>query len=288
MNIDILNKNADNSFIKGYKKITSTENIIDKILNLLKKSNKYEETSNLLIQAGNIYKVQKSWVKAGEAYKYAGDANIKINNDLRAIDNYYNSAHCYKKNGKSNINYLKMKEKVIELLLLNKNYLNIAINYEELSEFYEENGKIDSSIECLRKANQYYNLLSDEKSNKYSIYRTYSKLGLLLAQNEKYEEAINIFEKIAIEIFSNKTNEQNEYFFKSYLCKICIKDFSEIKNITDEFKKSLENKFIKDIKNSINDSILYNKILLNYDSKIYFDSWTSMMLFKIKLINFKV
>lgn len=62
-----------------------------------KSSDRIDESIEYYSRAGNLFKMAKNWLQAGNAFVDAADLSLRNKNQVEAAMNYIEAANCYKK-----------------------------------------------------------------------------------------------------------------------------------------------------------------------------------------------
>lgn len=79
-------------------------------------SSKVEEAVECYTRAANMFKMAKSWAKAGNAFCEAANLHLKAASKHDAATNFVDAANCYKKsdpNGKQGFNFSTFSHRVV-------------------------------------------------------------------------------------------------------------------------------------------------------------------------------
>nr|XP_022902866.1 alpha-soluble NSF attachment protein-like [Onthophagus taurus] len=241
-------------------------------------------------KAGNLYKISKNWAEAADCYSKAATltGSHENNNKHQAALDYEQAAICFKKinaQPEAEKNYLKSIDIYLDLGRFNtaaKMHENIAGMYENES---EEVGKMLYHYE---KAADFYK--GEESSS--SANRCLLKIAQHSAENERYEQAIHIYEKIGT--YSLKSSllkyGAKEYFFKAAICRLCLdpgetgKHLEKYVKIYPAFGDSREYKFCSNLIKNIEEQNVdgLTDVIKDYDSMQTLDPWYTTLLLRIK------
>jgi len=248
---------------------------------------KFEEAAEMFTEAGNAYKMAKDWKSAWDAFKKAADCQLRAQSRHDACQAWISASVCYKK--------CDVSAAIECLKLAVDSYCNIgkfsmaAKHQKEIAEIYEAELDLDSAIAAYRQAADYF---SGEDSTS-SANACLLKVAQFSAQNEKYAEAIEIYEKCAAQSVDNNLLKWSvkDYLLKAGLCHLCVGDtvttqkaFERYENLDATFSSTRECKFLKDVLATVveNDVEAFTQVVMEFDSVSKLDNWKTSVLLKIK------
>lgn len=247
---------------------------------------RFEEAAEMYIKAANMFKLAKHSDEAGAAFVRAAECQVKSSKH-EAATSYQNAANCYRKTnvaeavhcmktavdlytdeGRFSIAAKQQKE-VAELYESELDFENAIAAYTTAAEFYEGEGQQSASNQCLLKVAHYS------------------------AQQEKYEKAIEIYEKVAkVSMDSNLLKwSVKEYFLKAGLCHLCADDIVSAKRAVEiyqemdvTFASQREAKFLQEIIAACEatDAEAFTASVVAYDQISKLDQWKTTILLRIK------
>ncbi len=244
--VKILRRTGDCYYYLGnYKKaIKSYELAIEQLNSLLKKDSNKEmliHKAHLLTMLGNIFKIVDC-KKAIPYYKEALDIYKKTDFKSGIGGCYLNLGNCFGETGQPD-KAIEFTNKSIPYFNKNDCY-SLSIAYSNLSDFYILKKEFENAISALEKS-VFYSIKGNRKRQ---LLFNYIKLGKLRKEQQKYNEAINSFNK-ALEL-AQKTQDKEAIrktllamadcyaksgnYKEAYLCTL---DF--IKNSRELFSKQL-------------------------------------------------
>jgi len=154
-------------------------------------SSKFEEAAELYSQAANQYKLSKQWQRASDAYQKAAECNIKASSKHEGATNYINAANCVRKD--SPLEAIRLFNLAIELLTDEGRFSIAAKHEKEVAELYEAEMDYENAIEAFQKSADLY----EGENSTSSANGCLLKVAQYSAQLERYDKAIEIFEKVA-------------------------------------------------------------------------------------------
>jgi len=248
---------------------------------------KFEEAGELYEKAANLYKMNKQWKEAGDAFKKVANCHLKCNSRHEAASAWVSASNCYKKSDVSDaIECLKL---AVDTFCNMGRFQMAAKHQKDIAETYESELDFDQSIEAYKKAADYF---SGEDSTS-SAHACLLKVAQFSAQNGKYDEAIDVYEKVARASVDNNLLRWSvkDYLFRAGLCSICKGDaitaekaLDKYDNIDATFESTREGKLLRAIVAAFkeNDVETFTNVVFEYDTISKLDNWKTTILLKIK------
>lgn len=251
---------------------------------------KYEEASELYMQAANMYKLRKQGNLAGETFEKAASCLVMSEYTKDEASNVYVEAF---KVFKSSENFEKAAEnlnRAVEIFTLKGNFRRAASFEFELAQLYETDLKqFDLAVASYeRSGDWYFEDQAESLANK-----AYLKVADISALNENYLKAFDFYKKVAKRSLNNNLTKWNlkEYFFKGVLCLLAASDqiaaekaLSEFVDWDPSFVQTREYQLLLDLIDAIKtgDEETYSTKLYEFDQFSKLDSWKTKILLKIK------
>lgn len=260
LNIDTGNEKAD-------KLINDANNKINKMF-IFERDN--EEISELFNKAGSLYKMNKQWIEAGDAFI---QSNNFTNECYQQTSNINDAIICYKKCDLDLA--IKNIKQILEIYENNADMNKIAKYQQELAEIYEKKDDVINAIKYYKDASNNYDILDSLSSyNKCLI-----NVAVLLIKNNEFNEAIEIYEMVANKSINNNLCKYNvkEYLFHAGLCALCLDDqittekiFKRLNMIDITFESTQQYKLLNELLQTYieKDKELFIEIINEYDMKI--------------------
>lgn len=250
-------------------------------------SSKVDEGLELYLQAANKFKMAKKWGAAGHAFTEIASLHFKGGNRLDAATNYVEAGNCYKKTDPNEaVNSLL---KAIEIYTDMGKFTMAAKHHQSIADIYE------TEVADMEKAIQHYEQASDYfkgEENNSSANKCLLKVAMFAAQMEKYDKAIQIYEKVASSSLESSLLKYSakEYMFRAALCHLCCdKEDAEIalnkyEEMYPAFQDSRECKLIKSLMTHLEEQNVdaFTDTVKEYDSISRLDQWYTTMLLRIK------
>ncbi|CCD27244.1 alpha-soluble NSF attachment protein SEC17 NDAI_0K00530 [Naumovozyma dairenensis CBS 421] len=252
-------------------------------------ASKYEEASDLCIQAANIYRLRKELKLAGDSFTKAADFQLKAGNEDDASNIFIDSYKCYKSSGNSTdaVNSLNM---AIDLFT-KKGQFRRAANFKfELGEILENDlNDYVNAVSAYEIAGDWY---SQDQSVALSN-KCFIKCADLKALNGQYIEASDIYSKLIQNSIGNRLSQWSlkEYYMKKGLCQLAATDnvaasrtLQEGQHDDPNFADSREAALLKTLIECVDDgdSEKLSQAVFDFDKFAKLDKWKTTILLKIK------
>lgn len=247
-----------------------------------------DDASNLYVQAANIYRVKKDFIKAAECFDKSAKLQEELQNYNEVANRYVDIFKCFKENSpREAINAL---EKAVEIFLMENGQFRRAANFTmDIAEMYENLCDYENAIKSYQNAGDYY---STDNATALAN-KSYSKCADLCALHDRFEEGLKHYDFIIKGQQGNSLAQWNlkENLFKSILCVLCMNDRVEtqkrIENIPDDnniWGSSRELILLKFILTCFDqfDSQTYSDQVFEFDQFCKLDNVKTHMLVKIK------
>jgi len=250
-------------------------------------SSKVDEGMELYLQAANKFKMAKKWGSAGHAFTEIASLHFKAGNRLDAATNYVEAGNCYKKTDPNEaVNSLL---KAIEIYTDMGKFTMAAKHHQSIADIYE------TEVADMEKAIQHYEQASDYfkgEENNSSANKCLLKVAMFAAQMEKYDKAIQIYEKVASSSLESSLLKYSakEYMFRAALCHLCVDHedagiaLNKYEEMYPAFQDSRECKLIKSLMTHLEEQNVdaFTDTVKEYDSISRLDQWYTTMLLRIK------
>jgi len=243
--------------------------------------------------AANKFKVAKAWKEAGDTFRKIVPLTIKMGSKYEAATVFIDAANCYKQASMKQETTDCINE-AISLFTEAGKFATVAKYEKEIAEVFEENADFENACAHYQTAAEYFGS-EDQKS---SANQCVVKLAHLKATMEKYDEAIEDFERAASAAVDDRLLKwgAKEYLFKSLMCYMAKmdgeeEDLSEVRNKISEYKDmdvhfgdSLECKLIEKLTDACEqkDVKAYTINLRDFDKIQKLDTWKTTIFLKIK------
>ncbi|XP_044472901.1 alpha-soluble NSF attachment protein 2-like isoform X2 [Mangifera indica] len=221
---------------------------------------RYDDAAELYAKSANHFKLAKSWDRAGSLYVILSDCHLKSDNKHEAAIACVDAANCYKKT--SNKGAISCLDRAVSIFL-DIGRFSIAARYCK-------------DIEATTSANQ-----------------CKLKVAQFSAQQEQYQKAIEIYEKIARQSLNINLLKYGVrgHLLNAGLCQLCRGDVVAITNALERyenldltFSRTREYKFLADLATTIEeeDVTKFTHVVREFDSITRLDPWKTTLLWRVK------
>jgi alpha-soluble NSF attachment protein len=245
-----------------------------------------DDTANLYIQAGNLFKIAKNWGEAGKAFEKAAhsyDADGKHN----AAMQYIEAGNCYRKVEPEKA--VQVILKAAEIYTDMGRFAMAAKNHISVAEIYDtEAPNIEEAMKHYAKAADYYK----GEEQRVTAIKSLEKVGMYAAQLGQLRKAVETFEEIAFYQADHSTLKYaaKNTFFKALLCHLNLDTLDTTHAVTryeerdPSFGDTRECKLIKELIQAIDskDADAYTAEVAKFDKMTKLDTWTTHMLLQPK------
>lgn len=178
-----------------------------------------EEAAELYTRSGNLFKANRQPIEAETAYLESAKCSLCIKNLYDAATNFNSAANAIRKiDPMRSAGHLR----VAAIHQVSNGHFSVASKtLQDAGELYIQEGDTVNAIECLRSASDYY----ESENRPINANTCLLKVAQMFATTERYDEAIEIYEKVAttsIDSLSKWTIK--DHLFKASLCHLCKGD----------------------------------------------------------------
>mmetsp|Transcript_15172 Transcript_15172/g.18292 ORF Transcript_15172/g.18292 Transcript_15172/m.18292 type:complete len:288 (-) Transcript_15172:1267-2130(-) len=248
--------------------------------------NKYEDASDILVQAASNFKLAKLWKEAAEAYLMLVDCHIKLQSSHEAASAYVDAANAYKKCSPSDA--IKCLEKAIDLFQDRGTLSMAAKHHKSIGEMLEAEDLERAMFHYEQAADLYAGEDQRGTSNTCKL-----EVARLAATLEIYPKAIEIFEEVAHASLDNKLLKYSvkTYLMNSGLCQLCRGDAVAISNALQKYQEldpsftgSRECLLLEELAQKYEDGDVdgYTRAVTEFDKMTKLDSWRTTLLLRVK------
>eukprot|EP00761_Pharyngomonas_kirbyi_P011390 gb/GECH01011415.1/.p1 GENE.gb/GECH01011415.1/~~gb/GECH01011415.1/.p1 ORF type:complete len:297 (+),score=76.12 gb/GECH01011415.1/:1-891(+) len=254
---------------------------------------KWEDASEIYQKATNLFKTGKYWDEAAESAKKEAQCHMKLDSKYDAALCYADAAISMQKADNGDDSLLYLQESVDIFTELGR-FSTAAKHLKEIAEHYENSEDLERAVDNYRQAADLY---STDNSNSHAS-QCLLKVAVLQGQAENYQEAIEVFEKIASDALDNNLLRfrAKDYLFQAFLCRMAA--MKNIDEELDDVRDALQRYLDMDVnfpgtrEASLASSLLdamengsleaFTNALRDYDRITRLDNWKSSMLLKAK------
>jgi len=249
-------------------------------------NSKFEEAAEMYTKAANLFKIAKKWDAAADAFGRCAAVNVKLNNRYEAATNFINAGTCLKK---ENINEsVRYFNRGIELFTEEGKFTMAAKYQKEIAETLEAEMDLQGAMDAYQIAADYY----EGEGSQSTANTCLLKVSLFSAQLEKYEKAIEIYEKVAHASIDNNLLKWSvkDYLFRAGLCHLALdvegarRALERYKDLDITFATSREGGLLGELLEAIDgqDVEKFTSAVVEFDSISKLDPWKTTMLLRIK------
>lgn len=249
-------------------------------------SGKADDAVECYQRAANLYKMDKNWNGAGQAFVSAANLHAKGGSRHDAASNYVDAANCFKKNDVDQA--VDALIRAIDIYTDMGRFTMAAKHHQTIAEMYESNVALEKAVQHYEKAADYYR---GEESNS-AANKCLLKVAQYAAQLENYEKAINIYKEAAASALQSSLLKYSarEYMFRAALCHLAVDVLNAQHALTSyvemypAFQDSREYKLLQTLIEHMEEQNVdaFTEAVKNYDSISRLDQWYTMMLLRIK------
>ncbi|KIY50453.1 vesicular-fusion protein SEC17 [Fistulina hepatica ATCC 64428] len=251
-------------------------------------SSKFEEAGDLYQQAANLFKIEKQFKEAGDAFSREAECREKCNEQAESANSWWNAAKAYKRGYPD----LAVQALVQTVTLLTKTgrFRQAADREKEIGQiFLQELQDIGKACESFERAGEWY---AQEDANA-TANQCYKDAADLYAELERYPEAVERYEQVAnYSLSSNLTKYSvKEYWLRALLCELAMNDTVTARrklqgycNQDTTFTSTREAKFATALIEAVEsgDMESYTGCVYEFDQITKLDNWKTSILLKIK------
>lgn len=204
--------------------------------------NDYEGAQELFAKAGARYKLDKNYLRAGDAYMKAADCAIKNKDSFAAGSMYTEAANAYKKVD------MKKASEMLDLAVtiqIDNNRLGAAARLvKEYAEALDEQGSSTEAIPYYEKAMNYFNA-EDQKAQSQNCM---AAMARIYGETDQFDKSLMYYERIAYNMVGGplKFQAQN-YFLNAMLCRLAMVGSDNRIEKSEECSESLNQYFQTDM-----------------------------------------
>jgi len=283
--MDSKEKEAHDLMAEGDKNVKGARGFFTSLFN---SEGKLEEACEKYSRAGNLFKMSKKWVEAGNAFIKTADIRIELSSKHDAATCLVDGANCYKKCDADKA--IAAFKRAIDIFTDMGRFSTAAKHHISIGDLYEsENMNIEKAIVNYEKAAEYY----DGEDSRSSANKCYLKVALHSAQLEQYSRAIELFDKVAMNSIESPLLKYSakEHMFKAILCHFCLggsinarQAMEKYQDISPAFEDSREFKLVNKLLEAFdaNSADQFAEAITEYDRITRIDEWLTTILLRIK------
>jgi len=250
-------------------------------------SSKYEDAAENFVKAGNQFKLAKNWDLAGKSFVRAAECFEKLNQKYEAASNYQQAGSMYRKSTVAEA--AEVWRRAVELYTDEGRFTMAAKTQKEIAEMFEQEVDHEKAMEAYKTAAEFYEGEgSTSSANQCSL-----KVATFAALLGKYDEAVQIFEKVAKDSIDNNLLKWSvkDYFLRAGICHLATGDYEGAKRALQRYQEmdasfasQRECKFLEAIVEAADraDPESFTDAIVEYDSISKLDQWKTSLLLVVK------
>jgi alpha-soluble NSF attachment protein len=208
-----------------------------------------EDAAEMFIRSGNLYKAELQVENAMKSYNKAVECYVKLQNNNDAASTKALAANMIARTQTElAAEYFCEASKFI----IDEGKLSIAARYlQQAAELYDKDGNAEMALRCYKKMIDYCDVENTVIQKKCVL-----RFAEILAEVEKYDDAINVYERLIQEGMENHILRfsVHEYCYMALLCIACKNDIVGVEKkiveycqIDPAFENDTRHKFITEI-----------------------------------------
>ncbi|KNC47225.1 alpha-soluble NSF attachment protein [Thecamonas trahens ATCC 50062] len=250
-------------------------------------SAKYEDAHDMFTRGANMLKVARKWDEAGDAFEKAAAMSAKLGEPHDEASDFVAAAGCYRKTqtGKA----VTCLQRAVDLFTNMGRFTVAAKHTKDIAEMYEEDQELESAINFYESAAQFY---EGENSTAMAT-KCLLKAATFLAQLEKYDRAIEIFEQAGIGGIDNNLTQFKckEYFLHAVLCHLATGEahtaraaLDRYQDLDAKFVGSREAEFANSLVTAVEDADVdaFTAAIVDFDRITKLSNWRTTILLRVK------
>jgi len=249
---------------------------------------KYEEAGDLYQEAANLFKLDKFFKESGDAFMREADCREKGGEKDEAANALWNAAKSYKQGYPEKAT--QALSATISLLTSLGRFRQAADREKEIGQIYlQESQDLSRASESFIRAGDWY----EQEDAKATANACFKDAADLLAELDRYQEAIQLYDKVANYSLSSALTKYSvkEYWLKSGLCSLAAQDpVTARRNLNRystqdvTFLATREAKFLDALIKAVEDGDqeAFTGVVIDYNEITPLDNWKTSILLKIK------
>ncbi|KAI1720942.1 soluble NSF attachment protein, SNAP domain-containing protein [Ditylenchus destructor] len=246
------------------------------------------DSCELYVQAGNLFKIAKNWSAAGNAFLKCAELHLNQGESKHdAATNFAEAGNCFRKVDAQKA--VDCYQKTAEIYTDMGRFNMAAKTHTTMAELYEN--EANDKEKCLAEYQRAADYHKGEEA-KSSATKCLLKVAQIAAELEQYRKAVDVFEEVAVWEADHPTLKYaaKTHFFQALLCYLCIdlldtqRALARYEELSPSFTDSRECKFVKEIILCLEEANAdqFTEAVRNYDKISRLEPWYSSILLKIK------
>ena len=188
-------------------------------------------------QAGNAYKTDRVWKRAGECHDHSGQIYSQNKEEKSGIDEYIEAAKCYEKDPECYKQAVSSYKNAASLLSKNEARAFEAGNcLADAGQVLLKANKIDDGLNLLEDAAK---TLKNAKESNANVAKIYEQIADMLSDKGQYMKAVDFYQNVIQIRLGNSLTQGSAgiVFFKAALTYLQLNDIPGMKKKLDDFLK---------------------------------------------------
>lgn len=255
------------------------------------KDDKLNNAADFCVRAGNLYKIDRNFEKAGDCYMKSAAYIEEGGNKNDAANKVRDAILCYFKVESAKEKAIKSMDKMQELLSDSGDPYKIASLLIQSGGIFYKNGAKELAMNSYNKA---FELLKDTHDSESTKAKIIEEQAFIISEWDYNNAAKYFFEAAKIRLQTPLTQSSaNRLFTYAVFCKLAAQDevgakilWDEVADLNPAFKLSYDGKIVDRLVNaSTAQPELMKDILAEYDKLHASDAWAIRVFNKINKIN---
>ncbi|OHT04843.1 alpha-soluble NSF attachment protein [Tritrichomonas foetus] len=250
---------------------------------LFGKTKAQQQASDKYVQAGNAYKIDHCWKRAGECHMKATEILIHIKENNTASEQAIEAAKCFAKDPEAVNETVDAYQQASKLLLENeRKTFDAGQALVEAGNVLISADRADEGIAILEKAVGIFKKTSDSSAN---IAKNYEKLGDILTEKKQYLKAVEFYQNVVDIRLGNAITQgaATMVFFKAVLAYLQLNDIVGARKMLDEhlqknpvYRNDFHYKFLVNViqKMDDHDQEGFDEVTSTFGRQCTVDAWT--------------
>lgn len=170
---------------------------------------------DLYVKAAGVFKADKNWRAAGDAFMKAGDTAMKLKNPGDACSSYTDCAKCLKRVDMKSAK--AAMDQAIRLNIENNRLPQAARLLKDWAEACEGDESWDEALDAYKRAQQYFN--AEDQSQ--AALGCLAKMATIYVNCDRFAEASKTYEAVGMKYVDGPLKFQaKEQFFRAFICRL--------------------------------------------------------------------
>ncbi|KAL5495409.1 SEC17 [Sanghuangporus weigelae] len=249
---------------------------------------KFEEAGDLFQQAANAFKLEKSFVDAGDAFSKEAECREKCKENNDAANAWWNASKAYKQGDRPDLAVEALSQTVTYLTKAGR-FRQAADREKDIAQIHLQRGDLPRACQSYERAGEWY---QQEDANAMAN-GCFKDAADLHAQIDQFPQAIARYEQVADQSLQSNLTKYSvkEYWLRSGLCALANTDsvtarrnLQKYDTLDPSFMTTREAKLLTALIEAVEGSDLeaFATACRDYDQVMRLDNWKTTILLKIK------